>query len=281
MNRLLKLCSRHAAPALLVLLPALHAPHGLAMPPAQLEESMYGSDQGKPVVAIDVRSQAEFTSGHIPGSLNIPLSGIEQRPLPQFGRVVIVWDGINLDAAQRALAAFNAKPGIQAELLDGGYPAWAASRNTGATGVQPGGPLGMTYAELLNLADSNDLVLIDLRSGSAADALTDLRMLLPKSRIIEPSQVERTAMQAQAGNMSPQGTPVKSVPRWLKKQGLGNNAMYVLVDDGDGRQTDLVSQRLRVRGLSRVFVLTGGEMALRSRGQVEEVTTTSGTPDGG
>jgi rhodanese-related sulfurtransferase len=242
---------------------------------------MDGASQNEPVVVIDVRGRAEYSSGHIPGSLNIPLSGIGQRPLPQFGRVVIVWDGVNRDAAQRGLAAFNAKPGIQAELLDGGYPAWPTSRSVGTTGVQPGGPLSVTYAELLALANSDDLVIIDLRSVAEGTALTDLRKLLPNSRIIEPSLTERAAMRIQAENKTRRGVPNRAVPQWLKHQGLGDNVMYVLVDDGDGRQTELVFQRLHVRGLTRVFVLTGGEMALRSHGLAEEITTTSGAPGDG
>lgn len=248
----------------------------LAMTPDQLKR-LLDDPSAERVVVIDVRSRAKYLAGHIPGSLHIPLLGIDARSVPPFGRVVLVWDGIDREAAQRGLAAFNAKPAIEAELLAGGYPAWSAptTRAEGVRGLSAATTPGVTYQEFLKLADDPDLVVVDLRGATRlaeADALTDLGVLLPDTRIVEPLGYERMDMGVQAQQKTREGLAVRTVPRWLKSQQLGEGALYVLVDNGDGRESEKVARRLAGRGLSRVFVLTGGERALKSRGEVKQVT---------
>jgi rhodanese-related sulfurtransferase len=245
-----------------------------ATSPEQLEALLAGSTR---VVVVDLRTKTEFAGGHVPGSLNIPLGGLEQRRLPPFGRVVAIWDGVDREAAERALAVLNSAAGIQAELLDGGYPAWAVHRATGSTGLSAGGPQTLTYADLLKLAAGDELTVIDLRAGTEETPLTEIRDIAPRARFVEPSPLERAAMRAENGESAARR---ESVPDWLKGHALGEAGVYVVVDDGDAVRSEVVARLLRARGISRAFVLAGGELALRSRGRATEVTQKGGGDDG-
>lgn len=256
----------------LVLLLSLCGSTASAVSPGQLEKMLARSGQAERVVVIDIRSKAAFAAAHIPGSLNIPAAGIEQRPLPGFGRVVVVWDGIEHATALEGVAALSQKSGIQAELLEGGFPAWPAARTSGEAGLLPAGPQQLTYDQLAGLREASDVVVVDLRSEAANGALTDVSILLPNARLIAPRRDEQVAMRVEAARRTPRGEPERDAPAWLKRHTMPAGLLYVLLDDGDGLRTDVVAPRLRARGLRRVFVLTGGELALRSGGQAEIVT---------
>lgn len=48
-------------------------------PVISAEELKATIDQGKAPVIVDVRSEKEFQSAHIPGAINIPLEDLERR----------------------------------------------------------------------------------------------------------------------------------------------------------------------------------------------------------
>ena len=68
------------------------------MPPQKRFESISGDElysrlaTGKPVVLLDVRTEAEFTERHIPGSVLIPLQDLETRiaEVPNSGQPIAV-----------------------------------------------------------------------------------------------------------------------------------------------------------------------------------------------
>ena len=275
----------------------------IAMPPDQLR-AVLEAGHGDRVVVIDIRGQAAFVRGHIAGAMRIPALGLESRRVPAFGRVVVVWDGIDEVAARRALAALDNKPGIDAELLDGGYPAWVKVGGYPAAanaGVRDGGtakwanahPPGVTWKQLMLLADGPDLVVLDLRhaprhkgAGPVPDqpVLTDLAALLPNARIVAPLADERQKMkrtQHSAQGLDRHGVRKRSVPRWLRGQDLDADSIYVLVDAGDGRLSERVARRLAARGLKRVYLLLGGERTLVSRGEPELITRSGASKGGG
>ncbi|WP_020134946.1 rhodanese-like domain-containing protein [Streptomyces sp. 351MFTsu5.1] len=80
------------------------------------------------LTVIDVRTPAEYASGHLPGALNIPLDQV-RRALPEIRRaaergdvLVVCASGARSEKAHRELA----EQGIPTATLTGGTGAWAA-----------------------------------------------------------------------------------------------------------------------------------------------------------
>ena len=74
------------------------------------------------VAVIDVREPMEYASGHISGSLNIPLSRISQADLPR-GPLVLVCQSGNRSAKALSQLLQQGHPHPVADLM-GGLPAW-------------------------------------------------------------------------------------------------------------------------------------------------------------
>jgi rhodanese-related sulfurtransferase len=74
------------------------------------------------VKVIDVREPMEFASGHIAGSLNVPLSRITQADLPK-GPLVLVCHSGNRSAQALAQLMQQGHPHPLVD-LEGGIPAW-------------------------------------------------------------------------------------------------------------------------------------------------------------
>ncbi|MGQ4383503.1 rhodanese-like domain-containing protein [Streptomyces sp. SAS_270] len=91
-----------------------------------------GTDQARTrlheLTVIDVRTPAEYASGHLPGALNIPLDHV-RRALPEIrhaaGRgdvLVVCASGVRSENACKLLA----RQGVTTATLAGGTGAWAA-----------------------------------------------------------------------------------------------------------------------------------------------------------
>ncbi|HWQ92247.1 MAG TPA: rhodanese-like domain-containing protein, partial [Clostridia bacterium] len=95
-------------------------------------------EAGESLTLIDVRPAAVFMTGHLPNAINVPASLVSQKQLPPLGRVVVYDEGLGRDMVRTAVAALNQKPGIQAEILEGGLAAWeqAQSPTTASAGMQ-------------------------------------------------------------------------------------------------------------------------------------------------
>lgn len=81
------------------------------------------------VVVLDVRPEPEYTAGHIPGAISVPIHALEARlgQIPAGADVVAYCRGpycVYADEAVRVLAA----AGRSAARLEDGFPDWAASR---------------------------------------------------------------------------------------------------------------------------------------------------------
>ncbi|MEN8131526.1 MAG: metalloregulator ArsR/SmtB family transcription factor [Pseudomonadota bacterium] len=77
------------------------------------------------VTVLDVRPPEEYTSGHLPGAINIPLADLEKR-LNEFvpaQEIVAYCRGPHCVLAFDAVARLREK-GIDARRLDGGLPEW-------------------------------------------------------------------------------------------------------------------------------------------------------------
>ncbi len=74
------------------------------------------------VTVIDVREPMEYASGHIAGSLNVPLARLHQADLPQGPLVLVCQSGNRSAKGVQSLLQLN-HPGPVCD-LEGGLPAW-------------------------------------------------------------------------------------------------------------------------------------------------------------
>lgn len=80
------------------------------------------------VTVLDVRPVEEYQSGHVPGSINVPLSELEKR-LDQFDitqEVVAYCRGPHCVLAFDAVKQLRMK-GITAHRLEDGFPEWKSA----------------------------------------------------------------------------------------------------------------------------------------------------------
>ncbi len=99
---------------------------------AQALADMIDSDE--PVTVLDVRTEKEHEAGHIEGSINVPLTHLEENlaKLPKSGRLVVHCEG----GYRSSIAAGLLQNHGFGNVLDlvGGYKAWAASQLPVAVG---------------------------------------------------------------------------------------------------------------------------------------------------
>lgn len=79
------------------------------------------------VTVLDVRPESEFTLGHLPGALNIPLAALERRlsELPSNTQIVAYCRGPYCVLAVEAVSILRAH-GFKAVRLEDGFPEWKA-----------------------------------------------------------------------------------------------------------------------------------------------------------
>lgn len=227
-----------------------------ALSPAEVQKQLVA---GQRLTLVDVRSQAAFQAGHIPNAINIPASLVAQKQLPPLGKVVVYDDGLGSDSAAVAAAALNAKPGIEATPLDGGFAAWESSQaaaSTRAAGLGPEELPLITYAQLKR-AETNDVVLVDLRvppttataaatkAAAASVPLSDLAAEFPRARIVKSATSPAAAKFAE-GSVTP--------------------PLLVLIDNGDG-SSQAAARALKANGVKRFAILVGGEEMIARKGQ--------------
>ncbi len=247
--------SRLLGLALLAIVPLLPARLGAAVTPADLKSRL---DAGEKLTLIDIRPNTFFLKGHIPGAINIPAPVVEVKTLPRLGHVVVYDDGLGGDAVvTNAAAALARKPGINAEILEGGFAAWEMVNAETTTG--PGisrEELPMISYKDLKAAPVNEVVLVDLRQQSSGRAvkspgvpaapLTDLKAEFPGAAV--------TASPFQGGRS------VRSLT------GGGKPPLLVLIDKGDGT-AEKMARALKANGVKRFVILAGGEEILARRGE--------------
>lgn len=85
------------------------------------------------IVLVDVREDYEFDSGHIPGSVSLPLSAFDPAALPASGRVVFSCAaGVR---SRRAVDLARAAGLKHDEHYPGGFKGWASAGETVAFGA--------------------------------------------------------------------------------------------------------------------------------------------------
>ena len=91
--------------------------------PRQLDDMI----RSNRAMVVDVREVDEFAAGHIPGAINLPLSGFRASQLPDPGDKLMV---LNCAAGRRSAMALEKCALAQAAVdthLAGGFGAWRAA----------------------------------------------------------------------------------------------------------------------------------------------------------
>jgi rhodanese-related sulfurtransferase len=228
---------------------------GWAISPEELQHEL--ADKNPPTV-IDVRPIELYRQSHVTGAINIPATLVPEKTLPKLGRVIVYGDGFSGEE-RKALEALNAKPGITAELLDGGYPGWEAAggASTGNRGLSPEKLQYVTFQQLQDT--TSNVVLVDLRQepeqkgrlGAASVSpkgtqLTDLSKAFPGKPIMKSPYKQEKLLGAKSASAAHQPT-------------------LVLIDNGDGKAQE-TARELRAQGNTRVVILAGGESTVARQG---------------
>lgn len=236
-------------------------------------------DRHEKITLIDIRDNATYKKGYIPGAINIPARLCPIKRLPPVGRVIVYGTGLDESSVLEAVDALNEKPGIAAEMLDEGILRWEALNypSTRKKGLEREKLRYVSYQKLEAIARSNpDLVLFDLRKIKKKQtpqsqsrrivsegvgegrALTDLSQEFPGVRVITPS-AETVPGDKRMGLARGGG---------LKGQDRKHSDLYVLIDSGDGT-AEVMAKSLKAAGIKRFVILAGGEESIVRKGQSE------------
>ena len=251
-----------------------------AVTPAELAARVA---RNEPLFIIDVRSAIAYSAGHVPGAMNIPLGLLPYKQIPSSQSVIVYGDGLGVIDDAQALAVMRSKPGVRAEVIEGGYAAWLSETRltTVPAGVGPEKLPGITYDQLI-AASKGDMVLVDLRSiAVAATAAASPR----KERLVaaEAAPDVLTAFAAKIGVpiVAPNGSVAAAkVPGTSANTaaaparaaapvtgGSGSGRLMVLVADNDTAASEAARQ-LRASGQYRFTILIGGTESISHEGRV-------------
>jgi rhodanese-related sulfurtransferase len=86
------------------------------------------TQQGRPVLAVDVRAPEAFQAGRLPGAQSIPLTALtaRQRELPP-DRLVVLYGADSVDEAAAAFRYLRSTGRTNIFVLEGGFAAWRTS----------------------------------------------------------------------------------------------------------------------------------------------------------
>jgi ArsR family transcriptional regulator len=98
-----------------------------AMEPVSREE-LLARIKNDLVTVLDVRSEAEFALGHLPGAINVPMGQLKRRlpTLPKDREIVAYCRGPYCVMSFEAVATLRAK-GYRIRRLEDGFPEWKAA----------------------------------------------------------------------------------------------------------------------------------------------------------
>lgn len=228
------------------------SPWASAITPAEAEKAL---SQGEQITFVDIRPAVAFKDGHIPNAINIPATLVSQKELPPLGTVVVYDDGLGADLATAAVLALNKKPGITADVLQGGYAAWTSGRSatTQTAGASPESISYITYDKLIQ-TPADHVVLVDLRGAGSgttqklvADPQSDLTAEFPGARVTK----------------SPFEIPAS---KQIRASSSAEPPLLVLIDNGDG-SAQKMARTLKANGVKRYVILAGGDEMIKRKGQ--------------
>ena len=266
----------------LVLGGLLVASPGAAITPVELAARLARNEA---LVIIDVRSAIAYANGHVPGAMNISLSLLPHKQIPSAQPVIVYGDGLGVIDDSQALTVVRSKPGVRAEVLEGGYAAWLSETrlSTVLPGVGPERLPGITYDQLV-AAIKGDMVLVDLRAAAApATAAASPRkerqaveaaapdILLQFSAKIGVPIVAAGGSVAVAGTKTQSAAPnVAAAPARAAApapSGSKSGKLMILVADSDAAASEAARQ-LRASGNYRFTILIGGTDTILHEGRI-------------
>lgn len=253
--------TKHISAVIISWLGLTFAQSGYAMSVEMFKQKL---KNGEAITLIDVRNNSLYQQGHINNAINIPASIIERKRLPKLGEVIVYGDGIDEGAADRAVAHLNLKPGIKAEVLDGGYTGWSTKQSVvqAESGVALRATKNITYQQLHEMMlGQHAIILLDLRMGQQQESLSSH---FPGAKIYDPVK----GKQDDVSNISIDTTILAGIPKH-------NRQVLILIDDANGLSEN-VAEKLHAAGVKRLAILAGGEHALRTRGLATEVVRRTG-----
>ena len=108
-----------------------HAAHG-GVPSVAFTEPDYLKwliDSRQPVVVIDLRPSREFTVGHLPGAISVPMAELDRR----FGEIptapmVVLYCRCSVEEAATAYAFLETRGYLNHVVLQEGYDGWLRRR---------------------------------------------------------------------------------------------------------------------------------------------------------
>jgi rhodanese-related sulfurtransferase len=230
------------------------------------------------ITLVDTRYKNDYANNHIQGAINIPARACRLKNLPPLGRIIVYGDGVDTASAAQAAFFLNQKPGITAEILEGGLGRWETLQYPMSVkrGMTREELPAITYDSLTSVYKKNtDLIFVDLRRFP--EGTTDVR---------QTSQYKETKTSVtQSGNFTdiseqfPGATIVSSLPVSGSKTASGARSIqsripssdsgshcYVLIDNCDGT-AEKTARRMKARGIHRFVILTGGEKILSRKGK--------------
>jgi len=107
--------------------------------PIPAQELLKRAREGS-VTVLDVRPTEEYSAGHVPGAVNVPLSDLEQK-IKQFDpaqEVIAYCRGPHCILAFEAVARLREK-GLKARRLEDGYPEWKSAGHPIESGTPKNG----------------------------------------------------------------------------------------------------------------------------------------------
>lgn len=245
---------------LLSLILTLTAASATAGTPAELDALL---KSGTRVTVVDLRSTEAYQRGHIPAAINIPHRLVAEKKLPALGRVVAYCDGLGSTYAGECVASLNAKPGVQAEALEGGYAAWQTFTNVTAesASVRKESPRTITYADL-EATKGQGIVIVDVRRDAAPAAASATAAPPPEKLNLATFRQEKVPAAAVTSDAFGLISRLKS--------GNGRFArapsLFVVIDN-DNASAMATATRIQQAGYKRVVVLAGGEEIIRRGGK--------------
>jgi rhodanese-related sulfurtransferase len=214
---------------------------------------------GEVMTIIDIRNNALYQKSHIQNAINIPATLIERKRLPGLGMVVVYGDGVDEEVTLQAVNQLNLKPGIQAELLEGGITSWSAKNaaTIHQKGLEVRQTKNITYKKLLKMTvENNAIILVDLRMGKVQELFTDH---FPNTQIFDAF----SSNQDDISNVVASSLVLAGIPK-------DNQNILILIDDGNGF-SEKIADKLHAAGSKRLAILIGGEKALQVRGITQTV----------
>lgn len=266
----------------LLLAGALAANPAAAITPTDLAARVA---RNEPLFIIDVRSAIAYADGHVPGAMNISLGLLPHKQIPSSQPVVVYGDGLGVIDDAQALAVIRSKPGVNADVLEGGYAAWLSETrlSTVLPGVGPEKLPGITYDQLV-AAGKGDMVLVDLRTTAAPalaaasprterqvaavvapDILLEFAAKIGVPVITSNGSIAGAAAKMQNAPLNVAGAPARAAAP--APSGGKSSRLMVLVADSDTAASEAARQ-LRASGQYRFTILIGGTETIRYEGRV-------------